>query len=67
MIAAITNTVGYPNPNALATELVEEEIREDPTIYPPEQVRAKLFFDQPAEGDFERRRTRAWTRVKSGS
>jgi putrescine transport system substrate-binding protein len=67
VIAAVSNTVGYPNPNALATELVEEEIREDPTIYPPEEVRAKLFFDEPAEGDFERRRTRAWTRVKSGS
>jgi putrescine transport system substrate-binding protein len=67
VIAAITNTVGYPNPNALATELVDEEIREDPSIYPPEAVRAKLFFDEPATGDFERRRTRAWTRVKSGS
>lgn len=67
VIAAITNAVGYPNPNALATELVDEEIREDPTIYPPEAVRGKLFFDQPAEGDFERRRTRAWTRVKSGN
>jgi putrescine transport system substrate-binding protein len=67
VIAAVSNTVGYPNPNTLATELVDEEIREDPTIYPPEDVRAKLFFDEPAEGDFERRRTRAWTRVKSGS
>jgi putrescine transport system substrate-binding protein len=67
VIAAITNTVGYPNPNALATELVDEEIREDPSIYPPEEMREKLFFDEPATGDFERRRTRAWTRVKSGS
>ena len=67
VIAAITNTVGYPNPNALATELVDEEIREDPSIYPPEEMREKLFFDEPAAGDFERRRTRAWTRVKSGS
>ena len=66
VIAAVTNTVGYPNPNALATDLVAEEIREDPTIYPPEDARKKLFFDEPAEGDFERRRTRLWTRVKSG-
>jgi putrescine transport system substrate-binding protein len=67
VIAAVTNTVGYPNANTLATELVDEEIRENPMIYPPEEVRAKLFFDEPAEGDFERRRTRAWTRVKSGN
>jgi putrescine transport system substrate-binding protein len=66
-IAAISNTVGYPNPNKAATELVDEEIRSDPQIYPPESVRAKLFFDQPVTPDFERLRTRAWTRVKSGT
>jgi putrescine transport system substrate-binding protein len=32
VIAAITNTVGYPNPNTLATEMVDEEIRENPAI-----------------------------------
>jgi putrescine transport system substrate-binding protein len=66
-IAAISNTVGYPNPNKAATDLVDEEIRNDPEIYPPESVRAKLFFDQPVTPEFERLRTRAWTRVKSGT
>lgn len=65
--AAISNTVGYPNPNAKATPLVAEPIRKDPGIYPPEAVRAKLFFDTPATPEFERQRTRAWTRLKSGS
>jgi putrescine transport system substrate-binding protein len=67
VIAAITNAVGYPNPNALATDMVDEEIRNDPGIYPPDPVRAKLFLDKPAPPDYERARTRAWTRVKSGS
>jgi putrescine transport system substrate-binding protein len=67
IIAAITNKVGYPNPNALATDMVDEELRDDPGIYPPEEVRAKLFVDKPATPDYERQRTRAWTRVKSGS
>jgi len=65
--AAISNTVGYPNPNAKATALVAEPIRQDPAIYPPETTRARLFFDTPAAPDFERQRTRAWTRLKSGS
>src|SRR5258707_5083086 len=65
IIAAITNAVGYPNPNALATDMLEDDIRNDPSIYPPDEVRAKLFVDKPASADYERARTRAWTKVKS--
>ena len=67
IIAAISNKVGYANPNALATDMVDDELRDDPNVYPPEGVRARLFFDQPAPQSYERERTRAWTRVKSGS
>jgi putrescine transport system substrate-binding protein len=67
VIAAVTDTVGYPNANSLAIDMVDEDLRSDPSVYPPDEVRAKLFFDRPAEGNFERLRTRAWTRVKSGS
>jgi putrescine transport system substrate-binding protein len=65
--AAISNAIGYPNANAAATKLVDPAIRDDPGVYPPEEVRAKLFFDRPAAPDYERARTRAWTQVKSGS
>jgi putrescine transport system substrate-binding protein len=67
VIAAISNKVGYPNPNTLATDMVDDELRDDPNVYPPEEVRQKLFFDQAATPAYERERTRAWTRVKSGS
>lgn len=67
IIAAITDAVGYPNPNARATDLVADNIKTDPGIYPPEAVRAKFYFDRPAAADYERLRTRAWTRVKSGT
>jgi putrescine transport system substrate-binding protein len=67
IIAAISNTVAYANPNTLATDLVDEEIRNDPNIYPPAEVRARLFFDKPVTPQYERLRTRAWTRVKTGS
>ena len=66
VIAAISNAVSYPNPNAAATALVDPAIRDDPGIYPPEEVRRRLHLDVPAPRAFERARTRAWTRVKSG-
>ena len=67
IIAAISNTVAYANPNTRATDLVDEEIRRDPNIYPPPEVRARLFFDKPVTPQYERLRTRAWTKVKTGS
>jgi putrescine transport system substrate-binding protein len=67
IIAAISNTVAYANPNLLATDLVDEEIRGNPNIYPPPEVRARLFFDKPVTPQYERLRTRAWTKVKTGS
>ncbi|MBV9859280.1 MAG: polyamine ABC transporter substrate-binding protein [Alphaproteobacteria bacterium] len=66
VIAAITDTVSYPNPNLASTPLVSPEIREDPSIYPPESARRSFYLDRPAPRDYERARTRAWTRVKSG-
>ncbi len=64
-IAAISNTVAYANPNKAATPLVDPAIRDDPGIYPPQEVRQRLFFDKPATPQYERLRTRAWTRVKT--
>ncbi len=65
--AAISNTVAYANPNLKATPFVDTGVRNDPGIYPPPDVRKRLFFDKPVTPDYERARTRAWTRVKTGS
>jgi len=66
VIAAITNAVSYPNPNLAATPFVDPEIRDDPGIYPPEPLKRLLYIDLPAPRAYERARTRAWTRMKSG-
>jgi putrescine transport system substrate-binding protein len=66
VIAAVSNAVSYPNPNRAATALVEPEIRDDPGIYPPDSVRRLLYIDPPAPRAYERARTRAWNRAKSG-
>ena len=66
VIAGITDAVWYPNPNLPATALVKPEIRDDPAVYPPEDIRQRLYVDLPAPPAYERARTRAWTRLKSG-
>lgn len=66
VIAAISDAVSYPNPNIPGTALVKAAIRDDPAIYPPPEVRTRFFVDLPAPSEYERARTRAWTRLKSG-
>lgn len=66
VIAAVSNTVSYPNPNLAATPFVKREIRDDPGIYPPDAVRRLFYIDRPAPRAYERARMRAWNRMKSG-
>jgi putrescine transport system substrate-binding protein len=64
--AKISDAVAYANPNQAATKLVDPKLANDPNIYPPAEVRARLFFDKPVTPQYERLRTRAWTRIKTG-
>ena len=66
VIAAATNDVAYPNANRLATQLVEEELRNDPGVYPPPEVMERLFVVEVDEGRAMRDLTRTWTRIKTG-
>ena len=64
--AAISDAVAYANPNRAATPLVDKALTSDPNVYPSEAVRQRLFFDKPVTPQYERLRTRAWTRIKTG-
>lgn len=64
--ADITNYVFYANANAASLEFVNPEIAEDPAIYPPEEVRAKLFPTVQHNARTDRLITRLWTTVKTG-
>jgi putrescine transport system substrate-binding protein len=66
IIASITNTVGFANAVIPAKSLVRKEIQEDPAIYPPAEMIAKEFELPAVTPDYERLRTRAWTKVKTG-
>jgi putrescine transport system substrate-binding protein len=66
VIADISDAVSYPNPNLPGTALVKPAIRDDPAVYPAADLRRRFFVDLPASPEYERARTRAWTRLKSG-
>ncbi|MGZ9917876.1 extracellular solute-binding protein, partial [Escherichia coli] len=66
VVAHISDHVFYANANKAATPLVSAEVRENPGIYPPADVRAKLFTLKVQDPKIDRVRTRAWTKVKSG-
>jgi putrescine transport system substrate-binding protein len=66
VIAQITDEVAFPNANASATSLLKPEIRNDPAIYPPAELRARLVGPQPLPAEAQKQRLRTWTRIKSG-
>ncbi len=64
-IAAVSNAVYYANANLEATALLDEEVREDPTIYPPAEVKARLFAPSERSDREIRELNRLWTRLKA--
>ncbi|RRN55856.1 polyamine ABC transporter substrate-binding protein [Pseudoxanthomonas sp. SGNA-20] len=64
--ASNTNYVSFPNPVPASLEQVDEEIRNDPTIYPPPEVAGKLFMLAVVPPEVDRLYTRIWTELKSG-
>jgi len=64
--AAITNYVWYANANAAAMEYVDEEIRDDPAVFPPAEKIARMWQLQPYDARTNRTLTRLWTRVRTG-
>lgn len=66
VVAAITNYVFYANPNIPALEYVDDEVKNNPGIYPPAETIAKAFVMQAHSPEYEEILTRTWTRIKTG-
>ncbi len=65
--AAVSNFSHYANGNLKATALVDESVRNEPGVYPPPEVMARLV---PTVADSEeslRLMTRLWTRFLTGT
>ncbi len=64
--AAITEYVVYANPNLAANAFLDPAIRDDPAIYPDQEVMENLYVAEEKPLAVQRVRTRVWNRVKSG-
>ncbi len=65
VIAKITDYVTYANPNIKATKLVDKGVSSDPGIYPPAEVKSRLWLADPLTPKAQRASSRAWTMLKT--
>jgi putrescine transport system substrate-binding protein len=66
VIAKVSDYVGYANPNPKAGELMDPEVRNDESVYPPQAVLDNLFISAELPPKVQRLMTRSWTKIKSG-
>jgi putrescine transport system substrate-binding protein len=66
VIAKVSDSVGYANPNPGSDKLMEQSIRTDASVYPPQAVLDKTYVSIELPPNIQRLMTRSWTKVKSG-
>ena len=65
-MADASNYVYYANGNLASQEFLEEDVIEDPAIYPDAATLENLYTTTPYEAKVQRTVTRLWTKIKSG-
>jgi putrescine transport system substrate-binding protein len=63
---AISNAVNYANGNKDSLPFVNDDVKNDPGVYPPPEVKAKLYPDLAETPEFTRLLNRTWTRFTTG-
>lgn len=66
-MAAASNYVYFANGNLASQEFLEEDVIDDPAIYPDDATLENLFTTRPYPQQTQRAVTRLWTKVKSGT
>jgi len=66
VIADVTNDIHYGNDNLAARPYVRPELLRDPAIYPPPELKARLYLPAELGPEYDRLRTRVWTHIKTG-
>ncbi|MDB2344292.1 extracellular solute-binding protein, partial [Porticoccaceae bacterium] len=66
VIAASTDYIGYANANKSATPLVDPKIAENIAIYPDASTLERLQTTEVLAPKEERKRSRTWTKIKTG-
>jgi putative spermidine/putrescine transport system substrate-binding protein/putrescine transport system substrate-binding protein len=67
VIANISNSIHYANPNAAASEFLSPDVKQDSAIYPPKSVMEKLFTVEELPAKIARLTTRLWTKLKTNT
>ncbi|WP_346831416.1 polyamine ABC transporter substrate-binding protein [Pseudomonas abietaniphila] len=65
VIAKVSETVGYANPNPASNALMGKEITENPSIYPTSEVISRFYISSELKPATLRLMTRKWTDIKS--
>jgi putrescine transport system substrate-binding protein len=66
VIAKVTESTGFANANAAATDLVPAELRSDTTIYPDAAARQRLRMGNAHTDAYSRQQNREFTRFRTG-
>ncbi len=66
VIAAVSEYVGYANANTQADALMDEQVRQNPSIYPSAAVQQRLYVSSELPPEVMRWITRSWNKLKSG-
>jgi putrescine transport system substrate-binding protein len=64
--AAITNEVFYPTANRAARQFVTPAVAQDQTVYPVDDVIAKMTLMKPMPTEILRLENRLWAQLKTG-
>ncbi|MCU1761172.1 polyamine ABC transporter substrate-binding protein [Pseudomonas sp. 14P_8.1_Bac3] len=67
VIANISNSIHYANPNLAADPYVTPAVKQDLAIYPPKSVLDKLFTVEELPAAIARLSTRLWTKLKTNT
>jgi putrescine transport system substrate-binding protein len=61
-----SNAVHYPNGNLASEQFINPDVKNDPSVFPPAEVKAKLSPELAVGDDYNKLLTRTWTRFQTG-
>jgi putrescine transport system substrate-binding protein len=65
--AKCVNYTNYASGVGEARKFINKEVLEDPAVYPSDDIMQRLWVQKTASQEYERLRTEAWSRIKTGS
>jgi len=62
----VSEEIGYASPNIAAREMMPDDVKNNPTIYPPQEVLAKAEFQEDVGDDALQLYQQYWDKLKTG-